>query len=216
MITIKISTFEDLDDKIDINNEKFRDIMYLYSKALKIMENKIDIIRYDYEYLKEHDSINHVMSRIKSPESILKKMQKDNLDITYKNMIANINDIAGIRIICPLKSNIYTVINYIKEFNDIEIIKEKDYIKHPKKSGYTSYHMIAKIPVYINEEISNVKLEIQIRSLAMDFWASLEHKIKYKPNGELNENVSKELVKCAKTINRLDDKMVRLFKNKGA
>lgn len=216
MITIKISTFEDLDDKIDINNEKFRDIMYLYSKALKIMENKIDIIRYDYEYLKEHDSINHVMSRIKSPESILKKMQKDNLDITYKNMIANINDIAGIRIICPLKSNIYTVINYIKEFNDIEIIKEKDYIKHPKKSGYTSYHMIVKIPVYINEEISNVKLEIQIRSLAMDFWASLEHKIKYKPNGELNENVSKELVKCAKTINRLDDKMVRLFKNKGA
>ena len=143
-------------------------------------------------------------------------MQKDNLDITYKNMIANINDIAGIRIICPLKSNIYTVINYIKEFNDIEIIKEKDYIKHPKKSGYTSYHMIVKIPVYINEEISNVKLEIQIRSLAMDFWASLEHKIKYKPNGELNENVSKELVKCAKTINRLDDKMVRLFKNKGA
>ena len=216
MITIKISTFEDLDDKIDINNEKFRDIMYLYSKALKIMENKIDIIRYDYEYLKEHDSINHVMSRIKSPESILKKMQKDNLDITYKNMIANINDIAGIRIICPLKSNIYTVINYIKEFNDIEIIKEKDYIKHPKKSGYTSYHMIVKIPVYINEEISNVKLEIQIRSLAMDFWASLEHKIKYKSNGELNENVSKELVKCAKTINRLDDKMVRLFKNKGA
>jgi len=216
VITIKISTFEDLDDKIDINNEKFRDIMYLYSKALKIMENKIDIIRYDYEYLKEHDSINHVMSRIKSPESILKKMQKDNLDITYKNMIANINDIAGIRIICPLKSNIYTVINYIKEFNDIEIIKEKDYIKHPKKSGYTSYHMIVKIPVYINEEISNVKLEIQIRSLAMDFWASLEHKIKYKPNGELNENVSKELVKCAKTINRLDDKMVRLFKNKGA
>ena len=216
MIIIKISTFEDLDDKIDINNEKFRDIMYLYSKALKIMENKIDIIRYDYEYLKEHDSINHVMSRIKSPESILKKMQKDNLDITYKNMIANINDIAGIRIICPLKSNIYTVINYIKEFNDIEIIKEKDYIKHPKKSGYTSYHMIVKIPVYINEEISNVKLEIQIRSLAMDFWASLEHKIKYKPNGELNENVSKELVKCAKTINRLDDKMVRLFKNKGA
>ena len=216
MITIKISTFEDLEDKIDINNEKFRDIMYLYSKALKIMENKIDIIRYDYEYLKEHDSINHVMSRIKSPESILKKMQKDNLDITYKNMIANINDIAGIRIICPLKSNIYTVINYIKEFNDIEIIKEKDYIKHPKKSGYTSYHMIVKIPVYINEEISNVKLEIQIRSLAMDFWASLEHKIKYKPNGELNENVSKELVKCAKTINRLDDKMVRLFKNKGA
>lgn len=185
--------------------------MYLYSQALKTMEQKIDIIKYDYEYLKEYDSIDHVMSRIKSPESILNKMKKDGLKLTYKNMIDNINDIAGIRIICPLKSNIFTIRQYIEEFNDVVIIKEKDYVTHPKESGYSSYHMIIKVPIYINEEESWMKLEIQIRSLAMDFWASLEHKIKYKPSGEINYNVSKELIKCAKDINKLDDKMVKLF-----
>ena len=185
--------------------------MYIYSQALKEVEKKIDIIRYDYEYFNKYDSIDHVRTRIKSPESIINKMKKDNLELTYKNMIENIHDIAGIRIICPLKSDIYTIIKYIREFNDLGILKEKDYISHPTESGYTSYHMIVKVPVIIDKDLNNITVEIQIRSLAMDFWASLEHKIKYKPNGELNEDVSKELVKCAKSINKLDNKMVRLF-----
>ena len=211
MIFINIKEYENLDDAININTEKYKDIMYLYSQALKIMEQKIDIIKYDYEYQKEYDSIDHVMSRIKSPESIMNKMRKDGIETTYRNMILHINDIAGIRIICPLKSNINTIRQYIYEFNDIEIINEKDYVSHPKESGYSSYHLIVRIPVYIEKEESKMKLEIQIRSLAMDFWASLEHKIKYKPNGGINDNVSKELVKCAKDINRLDNKMVKLF-----
>lgn len=211
MIFINITEYENLEDEINVNTEKYKDIMYLYSQALKTMEQKINIIKYDYEYQKEYDSIDHVMSRIKSPESILNKMKKDGLDCTYKNMIENINDIAGIRIICPLKSNIYTIREYIREFNDIEIIKEKDYVSHPKESGYSSYHIIVKVPVYIEQEESKIKIEIQIRSLAMDFWASLEHKLKYKPNGEINDNVSEELVKCAKDISKLDNKMVKLF-----
>lgn len=211
MVYIKITEYETLDEKIDSNTEKYKNIMYLYGQALKVMEQKINIIKYDYEYEKEYNAIDHVKSRIKSTESILNKMEKDNLENTYKNMISNINDIAGIRIICPLKSNIYTIRDYIREFNDIEVIKEKDYIKHPKESGYSSYHMIVKIPVYIGQEENKIKIEIQIRSLAMDFWASLEHRIKYKPNGEINNNVSKELIKCAKEINRLDNKMVKLF-----
>lgn len=211
MININIIEYEELEEKIDANTEKYKDIIYLYTQALKVIEQKINIIKYDYEYEKEYNSIDHIKSRIKSEESILNKMKKDNLESTYKNMISNINDIAGIRIICPLKSNIYTIRDYIREFNDIEIIKEKDYVKHPKESGYSSYHMIIKIPVYVGQEENKMKLEIQIRSLAMDFWASLEHRIKYKPNGEINNNVSKELVKCAKEINRLDNKMVKLF-----
>ena len=211
MIIINISEYENLESKIDVNTEQYRDVIYLYSQALKSMEQKINIIKYDYEYLKEYDSIDHVMTRIKTPESILNKMKKDGLEYTYKNMITNINDIAGIRIICPLRSNIYTIRDYIREFNDLEVIKEKDYIEYPKKSGYRSYHMIVKLPIYIDKEESKMKIEIQIRSLAMDFWANLEHKIKYKPNGELNDNVSKELIKCAKDINRLDNKMVKLF-----
>lgn len=211
MININIIEYEELEEKIDDNTKKYKDIIYLYTQALKVIEQKINIIKYDYEYEKEYNSIDHIKSRIKSEESILNKMKKDNLESTYKNMISNINDIAGIRIICPLKSNIYTIRDYIREFNDIEIIKEKDYVKHPKESGYSSYHMIIKIPVYVGQEENKMKLEIQIRSLAMDFWASLEHRIKYKPNGEINNNVSKELVKCAKEINRLDNKMVKLF-----
>lgn len=211
VIFIKISDYENIEDNIDTNNEKFKDIMYIYSQALKVVEQKINIIKYDYEYNEEYHSIDHVMSRIKSPESILKKMQKDNKKCTYKDMIEDINDIAGIRIICPLKSDVYKIRDYIREFNDIEIIKEKDYIEHPKESGYKSYHIILKVPTFIGEEESKVKVEIQIRTLAMDFWASLEHKLRYKPNGEINGKVSVELMRCAEDINVLDEKMVNLF-----
>ena len=211
MIFIKISDYENIEDDIDTNNEKFKDIMYIYSQALKVVEQKINIIKYDYEYNEEYHSIDHVMSRIKSPESILKKMQKDNKKCTYKDMIEDINDIAGIRIICPLKSDVYKIRDYIREFNDIEIIKEKDYIEHPKESGYKSYHIILKVPIFIGEEESKVKVEIQIRTLAMDFWASLEHKLRYKPNGEINDKVSVELMTCAEDINMLDEKMINLF-----
>lgn len=211
MIFIKISDYENIEDDIDTNNEKFKDIMYIYSQALKAIEQKIDIIKYDYEYNEEYHSIDHVMSRIKSPESILKKMQKDNKKCTYKDMIEDINDIAGIRIICPLKSDVYKIRDYIREFNDIEIIKEKDYIEHPKESGYKSYHIILKVPIFIGKEESRVKVEIQIRTLAMDFWASLEHKLRYKPNGEINDKVSVELMRCADDINVLDEKMINLF-----
>ena len=110
------------------------------------------------------------------------------------------------------KANQEVLRKYIREFNDLNVIKEKDYVTHPKESGYTSYHMIVEVPILLEEYINSVKVEIQIRSLAMDFWASLEHKIKYKPNGEINEDVSKELVKCARDINKLDNKMVKLFK----
>lgn len=186
--------------------------MYMYGQALKEMEKKVDIIRYDYEYFEKYDSIDHIMTRIKSPESILNKLKKDEMEPTYSNLVADINDVAGIRIICPLKSDIFTIRKYIREFNDINIIKEKDFVTHPKKSGYTSYHMVVQVPVEINKKINLIKAEIQIRSLAMDFWASLEHKIKYKPNGEINDDVSKELVKCARNINKLDNKMIKLFK----
>ena len=203
-----------LERTIDIGNENFRDIIYVYTLALKEMLKRIEIIQKDYEYFNEHTAIDHIMNRIKSPDSIVNKMKKDKVGLNYKAMIDNVNDIAGIRVICPLKSDVFTVRKYLREFNDIEVIKEKDYVTHPKPSGYTSYHMILKVPVYIKDRAIKVKVEVQIRSLAMDFWASLEHKIKYKPNGEINEEVSKELIKCARDINKLDNKMVKLFKSK--
>ena len=184
--------------------------MYIYSQALKEVEKKIDIIRYDYEYFSKYDSIDHVRTRIKSPESIINKMNKDNLELTYKNMIENIHDIAGLRIICPLKSDIYTIIKYIREFNDLEILKEKDYVSHPKESGYTSYHMIVSVPVIIDKDLNNITVEIQIRSLAMDFWANFEHKVKYKNENDISKKASNELIAYAKMISNFDNKMMKL------
>ena len=184
--------------------------MYIYGLALKEVEKKIDIIRYDYEYFNKYDSIDHVMTRIKSPESILNKLKKDEMEPTYKNLVSDINDVAGIRIICPLKSDIFTIRKYIREFNDINVIKEKDFVTHPKESGYTSYHMVVKVPVAIDNDISMVKVEIQIRSLAMDFWASLEHKIYYKFEGDAPDYISRDLRECAEMVSTLDEKMLSL------
>lgn len=127
-------------------------------------------------------------------------------------MVDYINDIAGIRIVCSFTSDIYKLAEMIGKQNDLTVVSVKDYIKHPKESGYKSYHMLVTVPIFLSDRVVDTKVEIQIRTMAMDFWASLEHKIKYKPNGEINEDVSKELVKCARDINKLDNKMIKLFK----
>lgn len=137
-------------------------------------------------------------------------MKDKNLNYTYKDMIKNINDIAGIRVICPIQKDIYSIRNLIMNIPGIKILKEKDYVKNPKKSGYSSYHMIVEIPVTLSQNLMYVKVEIQIRTLAMDFWASIEHGLKYKTDKEITKATSKELVQCAKIINKLDNKMMLL------
>ena len=137
-------------------------------------------------------------------------MKNKGLEYTYKEMIENINDIAGIRVICPLKKNVYSIRNLITNLPGIKILKEKDYIANPKKSGYSSYHMIVEIPVKLTQKEIYVKCEIQIRTLAMDFWASFEHKVKYKSEQQISKKASKELVTCAKMINKFDNKMIAL------
>ena len=136
--------------------------------------------------------------------------KKRNIQLTYKDMIENINDIAGIRIVCPLKKDIFSVKDLIQKLPGINILKEKDYVTHPKKSGYSSYHLIVEVPITLSQKNIYVKVEIQIRTIAMDFWASLEHKIKYKPEEEISKKESKEWVNCAKMINKLDNKMMLL------
>lgn len=158
----------------------------------------------------DYDLIDHINERIKSKESISKKMTKKGIDFTYSKMIENINDIAGVRVICPLKKDIYTIRKLITNLPGIKVLKEKDYITNPKKSGYSSYHMILEVPVTLSKNSVYVKVEVQIRTMAMDFWASLEHKMKYKNNKDVSKNVSKELVQCAKIVNKLDNKMLLL------
>ena len=132
------------------------------------------------------------------------------MELTYKDMIENINDIAGIRIVCPLKKDIVTIKEFLKKLPGVNVLKEKDYITNPKKSGYSSYHLILEVPVMLAKQNIYVKVEVQIRTIAMDFWASLEHKAKYKSDEEISKKESKEWINCAKMINKLDNKMMLL------
>lgn len=210
---LKINNFLVESDKINSSDETFNKLMFLYSAALKQLETKMDIIENEFKYFYGKSIIDHTKSRIKKPESILKKMESKKYELTYRNLVEQVNDIAGFRIICPLKDNIFSVVDLIKGMPDINVIKEKDYVTKPKKSGYSSYHLVVEIPVPLMKQLIPVKVEIQIRTLAMDFWASLEHDIKYKTNKEISKKVSNELVKCAKIINKLDNQMITINKN---
>lgn len=207
---IKMENFLETDDKINIHSKTFEKIMFIYSVAIKELKNKMEIMQDEYKILYEYDLIDHINTRIKSPESIEKKMLKRNIPMQYKNMIEEINDIAGIRVICPLKKDIYSIKEFIENIPGLRVIKEKDYISNPKKSGYTSYHLIVEVPISLSRKLMYVKVEIQIRTMAMDFWASLEHKMKYKPKTEISKSASKELVSYAKMIQKLDQKMMIL------
>ena len=137
----------------------------------------------------------------------MKKLEKYKIDFSIDNIVNNIFDIIGARIVCSFKSDIYEIVNIIKTSSCLEVVEEKDYIKNPKESGYSSYHLIVNVPVYLSTGIIKVKAEIQIRTIAMDFWASLEHKLKYKFSKKLPDNIKKELVDSSKIIDDLDNRM---------
>ena len=207
---VKIENFLDYESKVETKDKTFEKLMFIYSMAIRELETKIGIIKDEFKMFYDYDLIDHVNTRIKKPERIIKKMEQKQCKLTYKEMIENINDIAGIRVICPLKKDIYSIRNLIEKLPGLHILNEKDYISNPKESGYSSYHLIVEVPVMLSQKILYVKVEIQIRTLAMDFWASLEHKMKYKPDKELSKKESKELVSYAKMVNKLDNRMMLL------
>ena len=207
---LKLDNFLTESDKINSSEETFNKLMFIYSAALKQLETKMEILQDEFKYFYGCTVIDHVKTRIKRPESIIKKMESKNYDLTYRNLIEQVNDVAGLRVICPLKDDIFSVVDIIKNMPDINVIKEKDYVTNPKKSGYSSYHLVVEILVPIMKKTIPVKVEIQIRTLAMDFWASLEHDLKYKTNNKISKKISSELVKCAKMINKMDNQMVTI------
>ncbi len=201
---------ENKEEALDIKDEPFEKLMFFYKSALKELETQINIVKDEFKIMYNYDLIDRIDTRIKEPKSIIKKMEKKKCKKTYLNLIDKINDVAGIRIVCTLKDDIFFIRDLIREMSDIHVIKEKDYVTNPKKSGYTSYHMIVEVPVRLTQRTIYVKCEIQIRTLAMDFWASFEHKVKYKTEQEVSKKASKELVTCAKMINKFDTKMVSI------
>ena len=196
---------------LNMENKEFEMLMSLYENAKNDIVQKLTIIQ---EYLKEvyeYDVVNHITSRIKTKESIVGKMKKKNYDMTYNDLIEKINDIAGIRVICTFKSDIYKVIKIIHKIPNIRILKEKDYIKNPKKSGYMGYHIILEDFIQYDDTYIPIKVEIQLRTMAMDFWATTEHKIKYKKKYELSSKDSKKMKIYSKILNIIDDNIMKIY-----
>ena len=190
--------------------DSWQEVTLVYSAALKQINTKLEILNDEFQHVHRYNPIEHIKSRMKTSESIVKKLKRYGYESTIENMVKYINDIAGIRVICSFTSDIYRIADMIGNQNDIKVISVKDYIKHPKASGYKSYHMLVTVPVFLSDRIVEVKVEIQIRTVAMDFWASLEHKINYKFEGNAPQHIKTELVECARMVSDLDARMLSL------
>ena len=196
----------DREDQVD----SWQEAMLVYHAALKQINTKLEILNDEFQHVHRYNPIEHIKSRIKTSESIVKKLRRYGYESTIENMVKYINDIAGIRVICSFTSDIYRIADMLRSQSDVRVVSVKDYIRHPKESGYKSYHMLVTVPVYLSDRIVDVKVEIQIRTVAMDFWASLEHKINYKFEGKAPEHIRRELVECAKMVSQLDARMLAL------
>ena len=185
-------------------------VIFLYNSALKEVGTKVDILNDEFRHVHKYNPIEYVKSRIKSPESIVKKLKRHGHESTIENMVNHVNDIAGIRIVCSFTSDIYRLAEMIGRQNDLTVVSIKDYIKNPKDSGYKSYHMLVTVPIFLTDGVVDTRVEIQIRTIAMDFWASLEHKIYYKFEGNAPEYISRDLRECAGIVSMLDAKMLSL------
>lgn len=186
---------------------EWKNTLLIYKFALDEINTKIKILNEEFTLNHDHNPIEHIKSRIKKPESIIQKLDRKGLELNHENIENNINDVAGVRITCSFISDIYKIYELLKQQDDIYIIEVKDYIKNPKPNGYKSFHMIIEIPIFLASETRRVKVEIQIRTVAMDFWASLEHKIFYKYNKKVPKEILDSLNEASATVNSLDFKM---------
>ncbi|MCY7777079.1 GTP pyrophosphokinase family protein [Bacillus haynesii] len=206
MIGLPEAQIEDLRNLM----EDWKNELLVYKFALDQMDTKFSIISQEYNLIHGHNPIEHTKSRVKSFESLINKLVRKGCDITTKAAKEHINDIAGLRIVCSFLSDIYNMVEVLREHEDIKILKMKDYIKNPKPNGYRSLHLIVEVPVYLTNRVEHAKVEIQIRTIAMDFWASLEHKIYYKLNNEVPNQLTDELKEAADIANYLDEKMLHI------
>ena len=190
--------------------DTWNSVMLLYRAAIRELETKIQILNEEFKQTHQYNPIEYVKSRVKSPESIVKKLDRYGYEDNIENMVRYCNDIAGLRIVCSFTSDIYHMADMIGRQNDITVISIKDYLRNPKDSGYKSYHMLVTIPIFLSDKVVDTKVEIQIRTIAMDFWASLEHKIYYKFEGNAPDYISRDLRECSGIVSMLDAKMLSL------
>lgn len=190
--------------------DSWKTIMFLYNAALKEVGTKLEILNDEFHHVHQYNPIEHIKTRIKTPESIAKKLKRNGYEVSIENMVKYVNDIAGVRLICSFTSDIYRLAEMIGNQSDLKVLAIKDYIKNPKDSGYKSFHMLVAVPIFLSDSVVETKVEIQIRTIAMDFWASLEHKIYYKFEGNAPEYISQDLKECADMVAALDERMLTL------
>lgn len=190
--------------------DSWNTIIFLYNSALKEVKTKVEILNDEFQQVHQYNPIEYIKARIKTPESIVKKLRRNGYESSIDNMVNHVNDIAGIRIVCSFTSDIYKLAEMIGKQNDLTVVSVKDYIKNPKESGYKSFHMLVTVPIFMSDRVVDTKVEIQIRTMAMDFWASLEHKIYYKFEGHAPDYISRDLQECSDIVSMLDAKMLQL------
>ncbi|MCR1961030.1 GTP pyrophosphokinase [Thomasclavelia cocleata] len=191
--------------------QEFLALQQIYEAGIKEVKTKLEILDDEFKIKHDHNPIHHMEYRLKSVRSILGKLEKRGLEVSLESIVINLTDIAGVRVICNYVSDVYKIADMLIKQSDIKLIKKKDYIKHPKNNGYRSLHLVVEVPIFLAEKVQPIPVEIQIRTIAMDFWASLEHHLRYKADNEVPDGVRDELIECAKTISNLDYKMQGIY-----
>ena len=187
--------------------DQYRRLIMQYECAMLEVKTKLDVLNSELSLQHSRNPFETIKCRIKSAESILEKMERNGIPLTVENVEKNLNDIAGIRVICSFPDDIYMLADCLLEQDDIKLIAKKDYIKNPKPNGYRSLHLILEIPIFLTDEKKPMRVEVQFRTIAMDFWASLEHQLRYKKDFDFTEDMAKELQDCAELSAKLDSRM---------
>lgn len=190
---------------------QFQQAMMRYTCAIREVKTKLEVLNDELSVKNQRNPIEMIKSRVKKPVSIVEKLQRRGFEVSLDSMEKNLDDVAGIRIICSFVDDIYEVADMLVRQDDVTVIMVKDYIKNPKPNGYRSYHMIIEIPVFFSDSKKPIRVEVQIRTIAMDFWASLDHQLKYKKEvGDSSEEISAELRECAEVIAQTDERMLKI------
>ena len=191
---------------------QLQQVMLLYEAGIREIKTKLDILSDESRISGKPNPIDSIKSRIKTPRSIIGKLKRRGYPISLQSMMENLNDIGGIRVICPFIEDIYTVADMLMRQDDLTLLEKKDYIRSPKPNGYRSLHLILEVPIFLSEATKPVRIELQLRTIAMDFWASLEHQLRYKTDGNATEEISNELRACAEIIHDTDTRMEQIYK----
>ena len=192
--------------------EKFQELMMMYNGAMREVETKLRVLNDEFQIRSQRNPIEFIKCRLKTPPSIMEKLQRRGLDKTFEAVLENINDIAGVRVVCSFIDDIHAITDMLIKQDDITLIEKKDYINSPKANGYRSMHLVVEVPVFFSDKKRAMRVEVQIRTIAMDFWASLEHQIHYKQNHNAPDHIIQELKECADVISSTDFKMQNIQK----